>query len=106
MLEEQKGECPLKEECIQKDAIYHQNRESMLAAQSTLNGATMATPPPSSVKARGTTQHGYVWDNELGPDIEWSILQHAPAYRLGNRTCDLCLTGKVEIAKTTKTQAT
>ena len=42
--------------------------------------------------------------NELGPypDIEWPKLQDAPAYSLGNRTCDLCLTEKVEIAKNYK----
>ena len=43
----------------------------------------------------------HVWDKDLGPepDIEWSILAHAPAYKLGQRNCDLCLTEKVEIAK-------
>ena len=45
-----------------------------------------------------------MWDKELGPepDIEWSILAHAPAYKLGQRNCDLCLTEKVEIAKNYK----
>ena len=42
-----------------------------------------------------------MWDKELGlePDIEWSILAHLPAYKLGQKNCDLCLIEKTEIAK-------
>ena len=52
-------------------------------------------------KRNSTALAGYVWEKDLGPEpeIEWSILSHARAYRVGNRTCDLCLTEKVEIAK-------
>ena len=43
-----------------------------------------------------------MWDKGLNPEpnIEWSILGHAPAYKPGNKNCDLCLTEKAQIAKT------
>ena len=52
-------------------------------------------------KRNSTALAGYVWEKDLGPEpeIEWSILSHARAYRVGSRTCDLCLTEKEEIAK-------
>ena len=102
----------LKGECIQKDAIYHATvkteKEERKYVGSTVNfkrryyGHTASFKWES--KRHNTALSGYVWDNQLGPDpdIEWSILQHAPAYKLGNRTCDLCLTEKVEIAKNYK----
>ena len=48
------------------------------------------------MRAKNTT---HVWDKEQGsePEIEWSILALAPAYKLGQRNCDLCLTEKLEI---------
>ena len=92
-----KEKCPLKGECIQKDTIYHATikteKEERKYVGSTVNfkrryyGHTASFKWES--KRHNTALSGYVWDNQLGPDpdIEWSILQHAPAYKLGNRTC-------------------
>ena len=52
-------------------------------------------------KKNSTALSAHVWDKGLNPepDIEWSILGHAPAYKTGNRNCDLCLTEKAQIAR-------
>ena len=54
-----------------------------------------------SVKKHNTTLSTHVWKRELNPEpeIERSILAHAPAYSKGNRNCDLCLTDKIHIAR-------
>ena len=104
-----KPNCPLKGECVQKDAIYHaevkNGDEVRKYVGSTVNfkkryyGHTSSFRHESQKHATALSTH--VWDKDLGPepDIEWSILAHAPAYKLGQRNCDLCLTEKVEIAK-------
>ena len=97
---------------MQKDVIYHaevkNGDEVRKYVGSTVNfkkryyGHTSSFRHESQKHATALSTH--VWDKELGPEpeIEWSILAHAPAYKLGQRNCDLCLTEKVEIAKNYK----
>ena len=42
-----------------------------------------------------------MWDNNLSQDnIKWKILKQAPSYKQGQKFCDLCLTEKLAIART------
>ena len=104
-----KDKCPLKGSCVQEDAIYHATvrngeEEERKYVGSTVNfkrrfyGHTASFKKES--KKHSTALSTHVWEKELGPepDIEWSILAHAPAYSKGQRTCDLCLTEKLHIA--------
>ena len=101
--------CPLKGECNQQEVIYHATvkteEEERKYVGCTVDFKRRFYGHTSSFrhekKRNSTALAGYVWEKDLGPEpeIEWSILSHARAYRVGNRTCDLCLTEKVEIAK-------
>ena len=46
----------------------------------------------------------YVWDNDLGrePDIKWEIIDQAPTYTPGQKSCQLCLTEKLHILQLSK----
>ena len=52
-------------------------------------------------KANATELSKYVWDlrdrNIEEINIEWSILDKAPTYRNGSKTCNLCLSEKFHI---------
>ena len=101
--------CPQKGECNQQEVIYHATvkteEEERKYVGCTVDFKRRFYGHTSSFrhekKRNSTALAGYVWEKDLGPEpeIEWSILSHARAYRVGNRTCDLCLTEKVEIAK-------
>ena len=104
-----KDKCPLKGSCVQEDAIYHATvrngeEEERKYVGSTVNFKRRFYSHTASFKKESkkhsTALSTHVWDKELGPepDIEWSILAHAPAYSKGQRTCDLCLTEKLHIA--------
>ena len=50
---------------------------------------------------RETELSKYIWelkDNNQPYEINWSIAQHAAAYKCGTRRCDICLTEKTVIA--------
>ena len=109
-----RARCPMKGECVQKDVIYHAEVRGAPGGEvrkyvgSTVNFKRRHYGHTSSFrhdsKKHSTALSSYVWDKELNPDpdIEWSVLAHAPAYRLGQKQCDLCLTEKTEIAKNFK----
>ena len=51
-------------------------------------------------KSSSTELSKFVWacrDSGVEPTLNWSIIQHAPAYQSGNRVCSLCLTEKYTI---------
>ena len=99
----------MKGKCVQKDVIYHAEvkggGEVRKYVGSTVNFKRRHYGHTSSFrhekKKHSTALSTHVWEKDLGPDpdIEWSVLAHAPSYRLGQRNCDLCLTEKTEIAK-------
>ena len=109
-----RAQCPMKGECVQKDVIYHAEVRGAPGGEvrkyvgSTVNFKRRHYGHTSSFrhdsKKHSTALSSYVWDKELNPDpdIEWSVLAHAPAYKLGQKQCDLCLTEKTEIAKNFK----
>ena len=104
--------CPLNGRCVQTDAIYHAevrngdddavNRKyvgSTVHFKRRYYGHTESFR--HEAKKNSTALSAHVWDKGLNPepDIEWSILGHAPAYKPGNKNCDLCLTEKAQIAR-------
>ena len=107
-----KPKCPMKGEFEKKDVIYHAEvrgrGEVRKYVGSTVNFKKRYYSHTSSFRhesrKHSTALSTHIWDKELGPEpeIEWSVLTHAPVYKLGQRNCDLCLTEKVEIAKTFK----
>ena len=63
----------------------------------------LITNPVSKTRKNknATTLSNYMWENKLGPDyIKWEILKKAPSYMNGQKFCDLCLTEKLAIART------
>ena len=103
-----KDRCPLKGECNQTDVIYHVTTEedppkkyigSTVGFKARYGNHTHAFRN-EHLKTSTTLSH-HVWDNDLGtePNLRWDILGRAPAYKKGNRNCDLCLTEKLHIMR-------
>ena len=107
-----KDKCPLKGQCLQKNVIYQATVKSDQEEKKYIGCAsefkTRYYSHTSSFRNEGlknaTALASYVWEKQLGPnpDIKWEILDKAPAYSLGSRNCDLCLTEKLHIARNIK----
>ena len=106
-----RDKCPLRGHCNRKNVVYK---------------ATTPGPNPhiyvgvtENFKARwhvhkqsfknseykdATALSTYVWEEKLGeePDIRWEIIDSAPTYCAGQRSCQLCLTEKFQILKHSK----
>ena len=104
-----KDKCPLKGSCVQKEAIYqatvkYGDAEEKKYVGSTVDFKRRYYGHTSSFKKESlkhsTALSSHVWEKQLGPEpnIEWSILAHAPVYKKGQRDCNLCLTEKLYIA--------
>ena len=52
-------------------------------------------------KKNATTLSRHIWEKGLGkePKIKWEILAKVPKYKLGTKSCNLCLTEKLLILK-------
>ena len=109
-LRSRKGKCPMRGDCCHSDVIYHatvkeEGEEDRKYVGSAKNFKKRyyghAASFRDSDKKHNTALSTHVWERELNPEpeIEWSILAHAPAYSKGNRNCDLCLTEKLHIAR-------
>ena len=45
-----------------------------------------------------TTLSNFVWESKVDPtNIEWKLLKKCKTYAPGRKTCDLCLTEKVNV---------
>lgn len=106
-----KETCPLDRNCQQEDVIYEATidnptkNETKKYIGSTTNFKYRFSSHKSSfnhVKHKNaTTLSNYMWDNNLSQDnIKWKILKQAPSYKQGQKFCDLCLTEKLAIART------
>ena len=109
-LRSRKDKCPMRGDCCHSDVIYHatvkeEGEEDRKYVGSAKNFKKRyyghAASFRDSDKKHNTALSTHVWERELNPEpeIEWSILAHAPAYSKGNRNCDLCLTEKLHIAR-------
>ena len=100
--------CPIQGECNQRDVIYHVTTDEITARK--YIGSTGAFKARyvnhrhsfrhEHLKTATTLSH-HIWDNNLGndPNLRWQIIGRAPAYKKGNRNCDLCLTEKLHIMR-------
>lgn len=106
-----KNECPLDANCQQEDVVYHatienlQKNETKMYIGSTTNFKTRFSAHKSSLKneknKNATTLSNYIWEQKLSQEnIKWKILKHAPSYTNGQKFCDLCMSEKLEIART------
>ena len=107
--------CPLNGECQQFDVIYQATTDEnppMKYIGSTQDFKKRYSGHKQSFKREGkknaTTLSRHVWEKGLGkePKIKWEILAKVPKYKLGTRSCNLCLTEKLLILKTRGTPAT
>ena len=104
-----KDKCPIKDDCNQKNVIYHARvaeGEEKKYIGSTIDFKKRWYGHVGSFRNENskseTTLASHVWDTGLNPDpkIEWSILSKAEPYVKGSKMCDLCLTEKLLISKT------
>ena len=103
-----KEKCPIKDDCNQKNVIYHARvteGEEKKYIGSTVDFKKRWYKHESSFRNESskseTALSSHVWDSGLNPapKIEWSILSKAEPYMKGGRMCDLCLTEKLLISK-------
>ena len=103
-----KDNCPIKDNCNQKNVIYHARvaeGEEKKYIGSTVNFKKRWYMHTGSFRNGSqksqTTLASHIWDAGLNPNpkIEWSILTKATPYMKGSRLCDLCLTEKLYISK-------
>ena len=100
--------CPLKGECQQFDVIYQATTDEnppMKYIGSTQDFKKRYSGHKQSFKREGkknaTTLSRHIWEKGLGkePKIKWKILAKVPKYKLGTKSCNLCLTEKLLILK-------
>ena len=101
--------CPLQGACKQTDVIYH--------ATTTEEHPRKYIGSTGEFKARWTS-HKYTFRHETAknattlsqhihekslnpePELKWEIIDRAPSYQKGQRYCDLCLTEKLWLLRT------
>ena len=107
-----RDQCPLKNDCQQYDVIYEATTSENPPKKyvgSTIDFKKRYGSHKFSFKTLAnkmeTALSKHVWDNNLGqfPTISWRILKHAKSYGLGGKSCNLCLTEKYIIMKTSIT---
>ncbi|MCG8430904.1 MAG: hypothetical protein MJA29_07015, partial [Candidatus Omnitrophica bacterium] len=102
-----KSKCPLDNHCLQGPVVYQATvlqGEPKQYIGSTEDFkkryATHKNTFKDDSKKNSTCLLHYIWSKNLNPnpELKWSVLGKAQAYRPGNRFCDLCLTEKLHIA--------
>ena len=101
-----KDNCPLNGNCNQKNVIYKvttsETDPHFYVGVTECFKARWNQHKQSFKKEElknSTALSTYVWDNDLGrePDLKWEIIDKAPTYTPGQRSCQLCLTEKLHI---------
>ena len=103
-----KDSCPLDGHCVRKNVIYEATTAETPPHKyvgSTENFKARYSGHKSSFKDQNlknsTALSKHVWEKGLGtePELKWKVIAEAPAYQLGQRTCQLCCTEKLIIMK-------
>ena len=102
-----KQKCPIKDNCHQKDVVYHATIRGG-GEEKKYVGSTVEQRYKHNLSFRnsshkhdtGVATHISEAGLKPVPDIDWSILKTATPYVKGGKTCDLCLTEKLFISKT------
>ena len=106
-----KVNCPLDGKCLDRSVIYkchvksHENDEGahyIGLTEGTFKGRWYKHNHDfkNITKEKSTELSKHVWSlKKLGtePILTWEIIDHAPSYRNGSKTCSLCLTEKYHI---------
>ena len=106
-----KDNCPLRGHCNQTNVIYKATTpapnphfyvgvtENFKARWGT-HKQTFKKPDLKNATGLST----FVWDHSLGeePDLRWDIIDRAPTYQPGLKSCQLCLTEKLHILMESK----
>ena len=107
-----KNNCPLQGKCLTQATIYKasitHNNNTVHYIGSTekdfktrYNGHTQSFRTEYKKNSTKLSQH--IWNHNIDPTtIEWSITQHANPFRPGQKTCDICLSEKLQIINSTK----
>ena len=102
-------ECPLDENCLEKEIVYQADVYPADATKDTKPLTTYYGQTEKTFKKRWTshrfnfnhtTLSTYVWkcrDEGFEPMIKWSIKKRGHAFSSGSKKCDLCLTEKTII---------
>ena len=105
-----KQNCPVNKKCNSKAVIYkarvlYNNTYAEYIGSTETTFKTRFNNHTASFrhaeKKNSTTLSKFLWDKNLNrnPKIEWKILKVCHTYSPGNKTCDLCLSEKLEIIK-------
>ena len=104
-----KPECPLNNNCQQREVVYQttiKNKdETKKYIGSTTDFKARYIGHKSSFRneksKNATTLSKYVWNNRIDPEknMKWEILERSQSYRPGQTFCNLCLTEKLFISK-------
>ena len=98
--------CPLSKKCLSKNIVYKATEESsninyvgMTCTDFKTRLANHTYSFKTHAKRNATTLAQYVWDKKLNPrpTIKWKILKQCTPYSPGQKSCDVCITEKLEI---------
>ena len=103
-----KDSCPLQGNCVRHNVVYKatvQGPNPKFYIGVTENFKARWHQHRQSFKNRdmqhATALSTFIWEEGLGrePDLRWEIIDQAPTYMPGHRTCQLCLTEKLQILR-------
>ena len=98
--------CPLSGKCLSKNIVYKATEQSSkvnyVGMTSTDFKARLGNHTynfKTYSKRKATALALYVWDNNLNPtpNIKWKILRQCRPYSPGQKSCDTCISEKLEI---------
>ena len=104
-------DCPLQGKCLDKSVIYKCHVKAnpddhgvhyigLTEGTFKQRGYSHCHDFRNECKEKSTELSKHIWDlKKTGsvPILKWEIIDHAPAYKNGSKTCNLCLTEKFHI---------
>ena len=109
-----KDGCPVENRCLEESVVYKAILDCPNGSQAEYIGVTDNTFKTrynnhnhsfrEEKKKNSTTLSAHIWENNANPapSVKWELKNKCPKYRPGMKTCQLCLTEKVEIIKNMK----
>ena len=99
--------CPMPNKCNQFNIVYQATTHETPPRKyigSTKNFKARYSTHKQSFKnseANQTALSKHIWEKQMGenPHLTWDVLASAPTYKLGGRSCSLCLAEKLLIIK-------
>ena len=109
-----KEDCPVKNRCLEESVVYKATVDCPNGTKAEYVGVTDNTFKTrynnhkhtfrEEKKKNSTTLSTHIWEIKANPNptIKWELKSSSPKYRPGMKTCQLCLSEKVEIIKNIK----